>query len=225
MTFYTETYGNLVNGITSAVSTSKPYPSIEWKPAVFDYGVTLSQDFNLPDGRIVRFVGYNVGHKQVRVTLFLDQTEMMFATKEDYSEAKSQLWYEFCNREGLDPVTAEKFDENADFAVVGVKLYRAEGETALARVHTLAEANNILNRWAATAPKGGAYDKCDFTIYFNRKDSVYTGRFDLQYQHMTDSRMLQKQMVGALNFHLKHCPVTDSEKRELEEFLYNIKTL
>lgn len=225
MTFYAETYGNLVNGTAPAVTSSKPHPSIEWASAPFDFGVTMSQDFNLPDGRVVRFVGYNIGYKQVRVTLFLDQTDMMFATKENFDEAKTQLWYEFCNREGIDPVTGEVFPADIPFAVVGVKLYRAEGQTALARVHTLAEANNILNQWAATAPDCGAYDKCDFTIYFNRKDSVYMGRFDLQRQHMTGFRMLQSQMVGALEFHLNFYPVTDQEKAELEGFLADIKTL
>jgi hypothetical protein len=42
-------------------------------------------------------------------------------------------------------------------------------------------ANRTLSSWATTAPKGGGYDKCDFTVEYadGRK---YEGRYDLKHR-------------------------------------------
>ena len=41
-------------------------------------------------------------------------------------------------------------------------------------------ANRILLLWSLSAPKGGAYDKCDFRVEYEDGE-LYQGRFDLQH--------------------------------------------
>lgn len=64
-----------------------------------------------------------------------------------------------------------------------ITIIRAEGPSALCgkeqKASSWIEAINILRGNAATAPKGGAYDKHDFKVVFD-DGQVYEGRFDLK---------------------------------------------
>jgi hypothetical protein len=51
------------------------------------------------------------------------------------------------------------------------------------------ETDWVLKAWAKTAPEGGGYDKCDFTITYDDGET-YSGRFDLQRDHMAGSNLL-----------------------------------
>lgn len=75
----------------------------------------------------------------------------------------------------------------AKFAAVSILLNRAEGlfaECGPVMLETWhdstpwARANAMLLAWSHTAPKGGGYNKCDFTITYASGDT-YEGRFDI----------------------------------------------
>jgi hypothetical protein len=54
------------------------------------------------------------------------------------------------------------------------------------------EAAGVLARWSTTAPKGGAYDKCDFKITFEDGET-YEGTYDLK--HFSEERASLKDHV------------------------------
>lgn len=62
-----------------------------------------------------------------------------------------------------------------------IVLDRAEGpssETGVKVASSFEEADQILRRWSHTSPKGGGYDKVDFTVYFEDGET-YNGRYDM----------------------------------------------
>lgn len=61
-----------------------------------------------------------------------------------------------------------------------ITLSRVEGKLETAEVTDWNQANTTLLRWSRTAPAGGSYDKCDFTIHWN-DGSEYRGRYDLRH--------------------------------------------
>lgn len=67
-------------------------------------------------------------------------------------------------------------------AVVTVRVERWEGgdtKRFFEGPRALEEAEKELHRWSHTAPSGGGYDKCGFTVTFANGD-VHSGRFDLE---------------------------------------------
>jgi hypothetical protein len=66
-----------------------------------------------------------------------------------------------------------------------VVLLRAEGPTSqcgekvVAGDHIEHDVLDIFREWGRTAPKGGGYDKVDFTVTWEG-DSEYRGRFDME---------------------------------------------
>ena len=90
-----------------------------------------------------------------------------------------------------------------------IKLHRAEGpseECVEKTFNSFADANNQLALWGVTAPKGGGYDKVDFTVDFGITDEngepvEYSGRFDMVYGGSNDSgENLQGQIKNYLSF-------------------------
>ena len=80
-----------------------------------------------------------------------------------------------------------------------IVIIRAEGLSAeCGKKHTVtsfADSERILSYMSRTAPQGGGYDKCDFTVTFEDGES-YSGRYDLKYErdetiaeHMTSFLM------------------------------------
>ena len=65
-----------------------------------------------------------------------------------------------------------------------IVIIRAEGLSAeCGKKHTVTsfeDSERILSYMSRTAPQGGGYDKCDFTVTFEDGES-YTGRYDLKY--------------------------------------------
>lgn len=68
--------------------------------------------------------------------------------------------------------------------VTKIIIRRAEGpctECRTVEAVGFTEAEKILSSWSRTAPKGGGYDKCDFTIIY--ADGIeYKGRYDLTFE-------------------------------------------
>lgn len=67
-------------------------------------------------------------------------------------------------------------------------------------VATFREATAILQSWALTAPKGGGYDKCDFTVSYDNGDT-YSGRFDLTNDHRIGAFLLEGHMTSMVRFY------------------------
>lgn len=64
-----------------------------------------------------------------------------------------------------------------------IKIERVEGyasECVTREVKTYDEANSMLRAWSHSAPKDGAYNKCDFWVVFE-DGYEYSGRYDLQH--------------------------------------------
>lgn len=82
-----------------------------------------------------------------------------------------------------------------------IVIIRAEGPTALCgkpqRAGSWIEANTILRQNARTAPKGGAYDKHDFTVTFDDGET-YQGRYDLHFEGPYDLAGHVRDMIGYL---------------------------
>jgi hypothetical protein len=75
--------------------------------------------------------------------------------------------------------------DNTKIAAKYIIIERAEGFIADCGKPTTCltwqAANDILRTWATTAPKLGAYDKCDFTVVFC-DGKTYSGRYDLHFE-------------------------------------------
>lgn len=68
--------------------------------------------------------------------------------------------------------------------VAKIIIRRAEGPCSECRTVEVADfpaAEKVLSGWARTAPKGGGYDKCDFTILYE-DGQEYKGRYDLTFE-------------------------------------------
>lgn len=73
-------------------------------------------------------------------------------------------------------------------------------------VRTFREANDVLRRWALSAPAMGGYDKCAFVVDYGNGDT-YSGRFDLKREHLSGSFLLEDQMRSMVRFMSgEHCP-------------------
>ena len=59
-----------------------------------------------------------------------------------------------------------------------IELERFEGLSAEAICKSFKAANQILLKWSTTAPKGGTYDKCGFTVEWE-DGKTFSGRYDL----------------------------------------------
>lgn len=74
----------------------------------------------------------------------------------------------------------------AKIKAVSITIERAEGrkdECVTVKVsgpEVWSAANAVLWRWSHTAPKGGAYNKCDFTVEYEDGEK-YEGRYDLHH--------------------------------------------
>lgn len=66
-------------------------------------------------------------------------------------------------------------------------------------VKTWLEADNVLSSWSCSAPKGGAYDKCDFVITFT-DGKTYSGRYDL-HNEPEKNETLQTHVLEFLRFY------------------------
>jgi len=91
----------------------------------------------------------------------------------------------------------------AKISVTSIYLNRAEGltkELEERTVHSLNEADEVLRRWARTAPKTGGYHKIDFQILW-ADGETYTGRYDLKYEDTTKSNLIGSQVQHYLAFH------------------------
>ncbi len=97
----------------------------------------------------------------------------------------------------------------AQTGTLSITLTRAEGkEHECGRpvsVASFAEANATLHAWAATAPKNGGYDKCDFLIVW-QDGGTYNGRYDLKH-YQTEPASLTRHMVDLAEFYTgQNCP-------------------
>jgi len=89
---------------------------------------------------------------------------------------------------------------------------RAEGRTEEIErdgehtVSTFAEADEVLKRWAWSAPDTGGYDKCDFKVVYEDGEE-YEGRFDLKRDHRYGENLLGKHMLDFVTFYAGvRCP-------------------
>lgn len=85
---------------------------------------------------------------------------------------------------------------------MNIKLTRVEGPDPINHDHhlgTFAEANELLRKWSMTAPDGGGYDKCDFTITIPEINLVYDGRYDLK-SWRVECANLRAHVVNNLEF-------------------------
>lgn len=81
------------------------------------------------------------------------------------------------------------------------------------------EAGSELLQWGFTAPKGGGYDKCDFTIFWTNGDS-YEGRFDLQHGGTDAGENFRESFLSRLRFYAGLCSYIPQFKRKnaVEEY-------
>ena len=83
-------------------------------------------------------------------------------------------------------------------------LERVEGprkECGQVTVRSFMEADEVLKRWARTAPgKDGGYDKCDFTVTYTDGET-YAGRYDLKRHDMGFSNLLGWYMVKNIEWY------------------------
>lgn len=110
-------------------------------------------------------------------------------------------------------------------------------------VDSFSKANVLLRSWASTAPAGGGYDKCDFTLIDPTIELEYRGRYDLKHWKV-EVADLKAHVVGFLKFqylgerppHMsqeqydryiascQHTPETIEEVRQTVEHLENLGT-
>lgn len=92
----------------------------------------------------------------------------------------------------MQTATTQQAIEKPKIQPAEIIIQRVEGTTAETRkAHRLAswhEANALLHRMSASAPKNGTYDKCDFKIVF-ADGTIYTGRYDLHHYSIESPRL------------------------------------
>lgn len=92
----------------------------------------------------------------------------------------------------------------AKIKVKEVWLNRAEGpkgQTGERIVHSLEAADEVLKKWAQTAPKpGGGYDKTDFKVTFDDGET-YEGRYDLKQEDRKKKSLLGTHIQENLVFY------------------------
>jgi hypothetical protein len=108
----------------------------------------------------------------------------------------------------------------AKIPVKSILIDRAEGPVDLCGpqlVTTYEEASRVFAVIAQTAPDGGGYDKCDFTVTFADGEK-YEGRADIQRQHLGGYHLgdHMKQFLGYLagTYRPAHV-VKDSDWKEI----------
>ncbi|RQT26018.1 hypothetical protein [Burkholderia contaminans] len=92
-------------------------------------------------------------------------------------------------------------------AVTKIRLRRAEGLTSLqwVAVGSWAAADSQLRAWANTAPKGGAYDKCDFEVEWE-SGAQYQGRYDLKHWQVESPDLAAHVRCNAYFYTARHQP-------------------
>ncbi len=101
------------------------------------------------------------------------------------------------------PVVQDAPTPAGKIAVDRIVIDRAEGLTSECNgpqtFKTYADAERELQRMAITAPATGGYNKCDFTVYFADGVESYSGRIDLQRQHI-HGYSIREHIAGYLRF-------------------------
>jgi hypothetical protein len=110
--------------------------------------------------------------------------------------------------------------------VVSVWLNRAEGptrETGQRTVKSLSEADDVIHRWATSAPlHGQGYDKTDFRVEW-ADGETYEGRFDMDQNHQVIRNPLGEQMQDHLLFLSGLRRPSRMNREEYERYLESIK--
>ena len=98
---------------------------------------------------------------------------------------------------------------NEKLSAMAIIFERAEGLVSECRREeftSFAEVDAHIRKQAQTAPATGGYDKCDFTVIFQGGEE-YSGRFDMQRDHVSGGRFLQNQISRAFNYYASgKCP-------------------
>jgi hypothetical protein len=103
----------------------------------------------------------------------------------------------------------------AKIPVTAVYLHRAEGltkEIETLTVHSLNEADEVLRRWARTAPRDGSVHKTDFQIKW-ADGQTYSGHYGLKRDDTLKSNLIGSHIQHELAFYAGiFCPQHLSRK-------------
>ncbi|MEC1050899.1 hypothetical protein P9B97_02215 [Bacillus paralicheniformis] len=94
----------------------------------------------------------------------------------------------------------------AKIDVERITLERLEGpsQECIKKSHnTWKQAEATISEWALTSPKNGGYNKVDFHIVW-KDGSEYSGRFALQYKHVSNSKGLSQEIISSLQYCINH---------------------
>jgi len=108
-----------------------------------------------------------------------------------------------------------------------ITITRAEGPiNVCGKAHecvTFEAADALLRRWSNTAPEGGCYDKCDFTIVDETVNFNYAGRYDLKHWR-EEAPSLKRHVVEWLEFTSgRACPSHMTQER-YDQFTHGKRT-
>ena len=132
--------------------------------------------------------------------------DMVTKSKKGKSRAKNP--YGIHSRKGLIPTKEITITRAEGYH------YEVDKPVTLTGPDAWNKANSLLLRWSYTAPKGGGYDKCDFTVKFVDGET-YNGRYDLKHYSIEYPR-LDDHVYDFVRFHAGQWPSWMNEEQYAE---------